>query len=90
MTLIAFTLLCLCRWVSASCQPEQAVAKISPTDTQQFETLGGFKRFSEVLAVGLKAGREVIKQWKEDGRLPSGLVDDAKGAASVQRANRLR
>jgi lysophospholipid hydrolase len=59
-------------------------------DAKQFETLGGFKQFSEVLAVGLKSGREVIKQWREEGKLPSGLVDDVKGAQAIQRVNRLR
>ncbi|KGB75028.2 lysophospholipase NTE1 [Cryptococcus deuterogattii R265] len=57
---------------------------------QQFDTLGGFKRFSEVLEIGLKAGRETLKKWKEEGTLPTGLVDEAKGSKAVQRGNRLR
>ncbi|WVQ85079.1 lysophospholipase NTE1 [Cryptococcus sp. DSM 104549] len=57
---------------------------------QQFDTLGGFKRFSEVMAIGLKAGREALRKWKEEGKLPTGLVDDIKGAKAIQRGNRLR
>ncbi|WWD18608.1 lysophospholipase NTE1 [Kwoniella shandongensis] len=57
---------------------------------QQFDTLGGFKRFSEVMAIGLTAGREALRKWKEEGRLPTGLVDDAKGAKTIKRGNRLR
>jgi hypothetical protein len=59
-------------------------------DGQQFETLGGFKQFSEVLAVGLTSSREALKKWRAEGRLPSGLVDDVKGARAIKRANRLR
>ncbi|WWC88526.1 lysophospholipase NTE1 [Kwoniella dendrophila CBS 6074] len=57
---------------------------------QQFDTLGGFKRFSEVLNIGLKAGRETLKKWKDEGKLPNGLVDASKGSKAVQRGNRLR
>ncbi|OCF45992.1 lysophospholipase NTE1 [Kwoniella heveanensis CBS 569] len=57
---------------------------------QQFDTLGGFKRFTEVLSVGLTAGRETLKQWKEEGKLPTGLVDASKGSKAIQRGNRLR
>nr|XP_019012887.1 lysophospholipase NTE1 [Kwoniella pini CBS 10737]OCF51668.1 lysophospholipase NTE1 [Kwoniella pini CBS 10737] len=57
---------------------------------QQFDTLGGFKRFSEVLSIGLQAGREVLKKWKDEGKLPNGLVDTSKGTKSIQRGNRLR
>ncbi|WWC62720.1 lysophospholipase NTE1 [Kwoniella dejecticola CBS 10117] len=57
---------------------------------QQFDTLGGFKRFSEVLAIGLKAGRETLKKWKDEGKLPNGLVDTSKGSKAIQRGNRLR
>lgn len=57
---------------------------------KQFETLGGFKQFSEVLTVGLDAAREALRKWKVEGRLPSGLVDDVKGATAIKRANRLR
>lgn len=57
---------------------------------QQFETLGGFKKFSEVLAVGLKAAREQLSMWKEEGRLPSGLVDDIKGQKAIANAARTR
>ena len=60
------------------------------TDRQQFETLGGFKQFSEVLAVGLNSSREALKKWRAEGRLPSGLVDDVKGASAIKRGNRLR
>jgi lysophospholipid hydrolase len=66
------------------------VIKQIPADNQQFETLGGFKQFSEVLTVGLDAAREALKKWKAEGRLPSGLVDDVKGASAIKRANRLR
>lgn len=57
---------------------------------QQFDTLGGFKRFSEVMEIGLKAGRETLKKWKEEGKLPTGLVDEAKGSKAVQPGYRLR
>jgi lysophospholipid hydrolase len=57
---------------------------------QQFETLGGFNQFSEVLAVGLAAARKQLGQWREEGKLPTGLVDDVKGAKAIQRGNRLR
>lgn len=57
---------------------------------QQFETLGGFKQFTEVLGVGLEAARESLKKWRQEGRLPSGLVDDVKGATAIKRGNRLR
>ncbi|WVW84836.1 lysophospholipase NTE1 [Kwoniella bestiolae CBS 10118] len=57
---------------------------------QQFDTLGGFKRFSEVLHIGLQAGREVLKKWKDEGKLPTGLVDASKGSKVIQRGNRLR
>jgi len=59
-------------------------------DGQQFDTLGGFKQFSDVLAVGLTAGRESLKKWKEEGRLPTGLVDDKKSSAVLSRGTRLR
>lgn len=59
-------------------------------DEQEFDTLGGFKRFTDLLAVGVKTGREALKTWKEEGRLPTGLVDDVKGAPAIQRGNRLR
>jgi len=62
----------------------------SRADKKQFETLGGFKQFSEVLTVGLDAAREALRKWKVEGRLPSGLVDDVKGATAIKRANRLR
>ena len=62
----------------------------SRADEQQFDTLGGFKRFSEVLAVGLAAGRDALKQWKEEGKLPTGLVDDKKSSAVLSRGTRLR
>lgn len=57
---------------------------------QQFDTLGGFKSFPEVLKVGLEAGREQLRKWKEEGVLPTGLVDDAKGATAIRKGNRLR
>ncbi|EIW67695.1 hypothetical protein TREMEDRAFT_72160 [Tremella mesenterica DSM 1558] len=57
---------------------------------QQFETLGGFKQFSQVLAVGLEAARNALRQWKDEGRLPSGLVDDIKGQRAIQKAKRTR
>jgi hypothetical protein len=59
-------------------------------DEQQFDTLGGFKRFSEVLAVGVESGREALRVWKAEGRLPTGLVDDCKGQAALTRGTRLR
>ncbi|ODO05143.1 lysophospholipase NTE1 [Cryptococcus wingfieldii CBS 7118] len=64
-----------------------------PMPCQQFDTLGGFKQFSEILAIGLKAGREGLKKWKEEGRLPTGFVDEnkAKGrGGKVDKGNRLR
>ncbi|WVQ65631.1 lysophospholipase NTE1 [Kwoniella botswanensis] len=57
---------------------------------QQFDTLGGFKRFSEVLHIGLQAGRETLKKWKDQGKLPTGLVDASRGSKVIQRGNRLR
>jgi lysophospholipid hydrolase len=57
---------------------------------KQFDTLGGFKRFSDVLAVGLTAGREALRKWKDEGILPTGLVDEIKGAVAIQRGARLR
>ena len=57
---------------------------------QQFETLGGFKQFAEVLHVGLTASREALHKWRQEGRLPTGLVDDVKGATAIKRGNRLR
>jgi lysophospholipid hydrolase len=58
---------------------------------QQFETLGGFSKFDEVFSVGLKAGREILSQWKEEGRLPTGLVDDVQAKSqAVKRGTRLR
>lgn len=57
---------------------------------QQFDTLGGFKSFHEVLAVGLEAGRDQLRKWKEEGVLPTGLVDETKGAAAIRKGNRLR
>lgn len=57
---------------------------------QEFDTLGGFKRFSEVLAVGVQAGREALKEWKDQGKLPNGLVDDRKSSAVLSRGTRLR
>lgn len=60
------------------------------TDYQQFETLGGFKQFTDVLGVGLEAAREALRKWRQEGRLPSGLVDDVKGATAIKRGNRLR
>nr|ODN85379.1 lysophospholipase NTE1 [Cryptococcus depauperatus CBS 7841] len=57
---------------------------------QQFDTLGGFKRFSEVLDIGLKTGRETLKRWKEEGILPNGLVDESRKDTAVDRGNRLR
>jgi lysophospholipid hydrolase len=57
---------------------------------QHFETLGGFSKFNEVYQVGLHAGRKVLQQWKEEGRLPTGLVDDVKGEKAIKRGARLR
>ncbi|KAL7422996.1 phosphatidylcholine and lysophosphatidylcholine phospholipase [Cryptotrichosporon argae] len=57
---------------------------------QQFETLGGFKRFSEVLGIGLGAARDTLKTWQADGRLPHGTVDEGKAKTAVQRGSRLR
>lgn len=58
---------------------------------QQFETLGGFSKFNEVYTVGLEAAREVLKQWKAEGKLPTGLVDDVQAKSqAVKRGTRLR
>jgi lysophospholipid hydrolase len=40
--------------------------------------------------VGLQAGRETLKKWKDEGKLPSGLVDDKKSQAVLSRGTRLR
>lgn len=58
--------------------------------SQEFDTLGGFKQFSTVLAKGLNAGREALRKWKDEGILPTGLVDDVKGATAIRKAARLR
>jgi hypothetical protein len=42
------------------------------------------------MGVGLKAGREILAKWKEEGRLPSGLVDDVKAKQATSRGTRLR
>jgi lysophospholipid hydrolase len=57
---------------------------------QQFDTLGGFKRFNEVFEIGLRAGRETLKGWREEGKLPTGLVDEKKAGGIVKRGNRIR
>ncbi|GHJ83736.1 hypothetical protein NliqN6_0138 [Naganishia liquefaciens] len=57
---------------------------------QQFETLGGFSKFNEVYQVGLHAGRKVLQKWREEGRLPTGLVDEVKGEKAIKRGARLR
>ncbi|RSH91000.1 phosphatidylcholine and lysophosphatidylcholine phospholipase [Saitozyma podzolica] len=57
---------------------------------QEFDTLGGFKRFSEVLAIGLQAGRDTLQKWKAEGILPTGLVDEVKGAVTIKRGARIR
>ncbi len=54
-----------------------------------YDTLG-FGKFTEILNVGLKAGREVLAKWKEEGRLPSGLVDDVKAKQAISRGTKLR
>lgn len=58
--------------------------------SQEFDTLGGFKRFSEVLAIGLQAGRDTLQKWKAEGILPTGLVDEVKGAVTIKRGARIR
>lgn len=40
--------------------------------------------------MGLHAGRKVLQQWKEEGRLPTGLVDEVKGEKAIKRGARLR
>ncbi|KAK4684591.1 lysophospholipid hydrolase, partial [Tremellales sp. Uapishka_1] len=57
---------------------------------QQFDTLGGFKHFTELVKIGLQAGRDSLQKWKDEGTLPSGLVDDVKGVKTIKRGNRLR
>jgi lysophospholipid hydrolase len=52
--------------------------------------LGGFAQFNDVYKVGLTAGREILQKWKEEGRLPTGLVDDVKGEKAIKRGARLR
>ncbi len=56
---------------------------------QAYDTLG-FGKFTEIMGVGLKAGREVLAKWKEEGRLPTGLVDDVKAKQAISRGTRLR
>lgn len=46
---------------------------------QHFDTLGGFGRFDEVLAIGRDAARRQLAEWRAEGRLPSGLLDDVPG-----------
>lgn len=57
---------------------------------QQFETLGGFKQFSQVRQIGLDAARAQIKEWAAEGRLPHGLVEAKRAGAAVKRGTRLR
>ncbi|CAI2172102.1 9969_t:CDS:2 [Funneliformis geosporum] len=52
---------------------------------QQFGTLE-FNKFDEILKVGYKAGKEMIKKWKDDGKL-SHLLDQNK---SDDKRNRIR
>lgn len=56
---------------------------------QQYETIGGFKQFSEVLDVGLKAARQQLKEWSAEGKLSLGLVAK-KGEAIQRRGSRIR
>lgn len=59
---------------------------------QQFDTLGGFKKFSEVRQIGLEAAREQLKQWGAEGRLPHGFAAEQKrqvGAGAGQRLRRM-
>jgi len=79
-----------CLYIAMPVQVSHDYIRGVETDRQQFETLGGFKQFSEVLAVGLNSSREALKKWRAEGRLPSGLVDDVKGASAIKRGNRLR
>lgn len=44
---------------------------------QHFDTLGGFSRFDEVLAVGRVAAKQQLAEWRAEGRLPTGLLDQA-------------
>lgn len=58
---------------------------------QQFETLGGFSQFDEIKQVGLEAGRMILNKWKEEGTLPTGLVDGVKAESqALKRGARLR
>jgi lysophospholipid hydrolase len=76
---------CRCRWVAAD-GPEVTTLTLS---SQAYDTLG-FGKFTEIMGVGLKAGREVLAKWKEEGRLPTGLVDDVKAKQAISRGTRLR
>lgn len=57
---------------------------------QHVDTLGGFKQFQEVFKVGLEAGREQLRKWKEEGVLMTGLVDEVGGRKAFEKGNRLR
>jgi lysophospholipid hydrolase len=56
---------------------------------QHIETIGGFKKFTEVRDLGLTAARKQIKEWAAEGRLPRGLVDEEK-QNPVRRGSRVR
>lgn len=57
---------------------------------QHIETIGGFKKFSEVRDIGLSAARQQLKEWAAEDRLPRGLVDDKKQTALKRRGSRVR
>lgn len=57
---------------------------------QEFETLGGFKQFQQVLEVGVEAAREALRKWKTEGKLPTGLVDESKVHSASQQARSAR
>ena len=41
-----------------------------------------FGKFSEIMEVGYQAAQKQIKQWRKEGKIPTGLADAGKGQAS--------
>ncbi|CED84317.1 patatin-domain-containing protein [Phaffia rhodozyma] len=48
---------------------------------QQYETLGGFGKFNEILDIGRKAAREYLATCKSEGTLPTGYLPEHDRAA---------
>lgn len=42
---------------------------------QAYTTMGGFSKFDEIYKIGLEAGTKQLEEWKDAGKLPTGLLD---------------